>query len=383
MIAANYFDGRCGRRLPVQLEISSGKITLHALGLTKTYLTGKTVVKEPFAEAPCVLSFADGSHCEVEAAQDKAAVLEGMAFHKSLVMRWQEHWLGALAALVVMLGLLASAYVWGLPWAVDRLAPLVSVELEKKLGEQILAGLDKQVFKPSKLSEERQREAQAVFANMLPSQPRIPLRLVFRDSASFGPNAFAVPGGTIVVNDAMMQQIAGSNTPLTGGLAKEFAAVIAHEIGHQEKRHAINGLIRNSALAVLTGSLFGDFSAVASGAPLLLVQSEYSRQMETEADDYAAALLVQHGISPSHMADLFEAMEASASRNPAARMPRWMRAAGDYVACHPLTKDRVARLRLQAQGHADADQDDEDDGDDDDDDDDDDDEVSSKNAVTD
>ncbi|HTD05161.1 M48 family metallopeptidase, partial [Undibacterium sp.] len=322
---------------------------LFGTDITKRFLATATQIQEPFERAPCVLSFADGSHCEVNGVSEKAALLTALGYQKSFVIRWQDKWLGALAAIVIMLFALFSAYWWGIPWTADRVAPLIPLAAEKKLGDETLAGLDLGLFQPSGLSDEWIRQAQDVFSRIKPATTRMPLQLVFRQAKNVGPNAFALPNGTIVVTDAMLHHIAGPGGDMSGFRADELAGVLAHEIGHVEYRHSTKNLIRSSLLAVISGTLFGDFSAVAAGAPLMVLQGQYSREMETQADDYAATLLKQRGISPSHMADLFESLENSNKRNPANTMPSWMRYATDYVASHPPTKDRIASLRRAAQ----------------------------------
>jgi len=349
MISANYFAGGSGKLHQVDLSVAQDTITLFGADITRSFLSRTARLQEPFAQAPCVLSFADGSHCEVHGAEAKAALASALGYQKSWVMRCQDKWLGALAALVIMLGVLFAAYWWGIPWAVDRAAPLVPLSVEKKLGDETLPALDEGLFHPSKLSKERMRQAQDIFARIKPAATRIPVQLVFREATNVGPNAFALPNGTIVVTDAMVEHITGAGSDLSGFLADEFAGVLAHEIGHVQYQHSMKNLIRSSLLAVVSGTLFGDFSAVAAGAPLAVLQGQYSRAMETQADDYAAALLKQRGISPSHMADLFKSLENSNKRNPASDMPRWMRVTTDYVASHPPTAERIARLRQAAQ----------------------------------
>ena len=76
------------------------------------------------------------------------------------------------------------------------------------------------------------------------------------------------------------------------GSDDELLAVLAHEIGHVRGRHAMRLVLQNSGLAVLLTALAGDAVGVtflAVALPSMLLQSGYSRQFETEADDYAFA----------------------------------------------------------------------------------------------
>jgi hypothetical protein len=102
--------------------------------------------------------------------------------------------------------------------------------------------------------------------------------------------------------------------PLTA-TAPSRARVLAREIGHVEGRHSARALARSSLAAALSAALFGDFSAVAAGAPAVLMNMRNSREMETEADSYAIATLNQRGLSLAPLADLFEALGQLGSKD--------------------------------------------------------------------
>ena len=352
MISAIYFDSLRGTLHPVELGVSPTAITVSGPDLAKRYDRRSTRLGEPFISAPCVLDFADGSRCEVHDAAAKTALLAAMQFKKSLVMRWQDRWLGALAAVVVMLAALLSAWHWGIPWAADRVASYIPLEWEQRLGDEALKGLDMEMFEPSKLNPQDQAQAQAVFQKILPSTTRMPLRLVFRRATLAGPNAFALPNGTIVVTDAMMFLVTEEDDALKAEGAERFAGVLAHEIGHVQGRHGLKSIVGSSIVGALSWTLFGDFSAVVAGAPALLLRLEYSRAMETEADDFAAGLLRQRNIAPARLAELFDLLAKDYKRKAGTDMPAWMRPVTDYLSTHPATEERMARLRRHAQSGA-------------------------------
>ena len=71
--------------------------------------------------------------------------------------------------------------------------------------------------------------------------------------------------------------------------ADELAGVIAHEIGHVAHRDGTRSLLQAAGLSFLFGMLLGDFvggGAVVIGARAVL-QSSYSREVESAADRYA------------------------------------------------------------------------------------------------
>ena len=109
---------------------------------------------------------------------------------------------------------------------------------------------------------------------------------------------------------------------VTDGLVRLFkaderllAGVIAHELGHVHHRHSLRHLLAGSASSLMVGALLGDVSGVSAlvtSAPLVLSTLHYTREAETEADQYAFDLLKKSGRSPKDFADAmrrFEAME--------------------------------------------------------------------------
>lgn len=349
MISANYFDSQLAQIRPVLMLIRQSGITLFGDGFNKSFEARAIRVEEAFAQAPCIVSFADGSHCEVHELAAKTILLQKAGYRKSWVMHCQDQWIGALLAILLMLGILASAYHWGIPWLADKAAPAFPVSLERRLGAEVINAMDDQrMLEPSKLSDKTIEQAEQLFRRLLPLQTRVPIHLEVRFSKSIGPNAFALPGGTVVVTDQMLELIVGAGNDISFALADELAGVLAHEIGHIEKRHFTRRLMRDAFITTLTGTLFGDFSAVVTLAPSLLVQSEYSRAMETEADMYAIELLRLRDISPAHLADLFVVLESKNKSTPESALPSWLKTVSTYVASHPPSAERIARFRQAA-----------------------------------
>ena len=56
--------------------------------------------------------------------------------------------------------------------------------------------------------------------------------------------------------------------------------------------------------------LFGDASTILAALPAILIDLDYSRAMEREADLFALDLLRANGISTGSLATLFERMQA-------------------------------------------------------------------------
>jgi Zn-dependent protease with chaperone function len=133
--------------------------------------------------------------------------------------------------------------------------------------------------------------------------------------------------------------------------------VLAHELGHIQRRHGLRMLIQGSIVAFVVSWYIGDVSSVAAGLPTLLLQARYSRDHEREADHYGAAMLKANGISPGRLADMLAKLEAAhrdkaqpaekpekADQQESARSAAQRRGISDYLASHPATRERIDAL---------------------------------------
>ena len=155
------------------------------------------------------------------------------------------------------------------------------------------------------------------------------MRLHFH-SGRLGANAFALPGGTIVVTDELVALLEGRDELLLG--------VLGHEAGHVSHRHGMRALVQSTLLGSITALAFGDFSSMLAGAPALLGHLAYSRNFEREADGEAIRLLQASGLSPELMVTVFERLQAQ----------RGGRVLGIALASHPANAERIARFRAAA-----------------------------------
>jgi Zn-dependent protease with chaperone function len=350
MISAAYFDGASARRHQITVLIGGGTLTLVNAEVHRQFPVANVKLVEPFAGAPSLLNFPDGSYAEVAGEPGKQVLHAALAFRKSFVMRLQERWAAALVAVVAMCGVIFAVVEWGIPAAAERIVAMAPPSMDAAFGKVALDKLDGDMFRASRLSDERIAEVQLIFTTIKPAAPRQPLRLLVRKLPDYvGPNAFALPDGTIVMTDAMVLQVVGKTGVLTQYGRQQLAGVLAHEIGHVQGRHSMRALARSSLTVALAATLFGDFSTVAAGIPALLVRMQHSREMETEADTYAIGLMAQKEIPTKPLGDFFGEMmalnAAKASNNAMMNaMPRWMRKSLSYMSSHPSTTERIKRF---------------------------------------
>jgi len=110
-------------------------------------------------------------------------------------------------------------------------------------------------------------------------------------------NAFTIPGGNIYVFSELMKV---AETP------EEVAAVLAHEIGHAEKRHVVTKLMQELSMTAIIGVLSGGDPGVLTEVLKNIIGNSFSRSQEEEADKFALELLEKAGISPKNLARFFE-----------------------------------------------------------------------------
>lgn len=343
MIAAHFFDGHDARLQPVGLDVRNDHLHVDAAGFERSYPLADVVLAEPFEQAPLVLRLGDAT-CEVPYGPGRQTLLAALGYRRSAVERWQARWPAALAALVLLLALLGAGFVWGVPAAAEFISARLPASVDIKLGRAALAGLEAQgMLAPSRLSDDRIADVEALLPRALPPHPRVPVRLLVRSSDALGANALALPDGTIIVTDAMVRLAFDDHNQLDDDGKAALLGVIGHEVGHIERRHATRAMTGSSLTAAVSATLFGDFSAVAAGLPAVLTQMRYSRAMELEADDDAVSVLRRNGLEPDALADALEALERAHPGED--KLPRWLKRSMTYLSTHPATNERIARLR--------------------------------------
>ncbi|CAH1079422.1 M48 family metallopeptidase [Candidatus Nitrotoga sp. 1052] len=212
--------------------------------------------------------------------------------------------------------LVLVAIVWEyerlVAWAISH----VTVIQERKLGEQIFALTKQRLTLIEGPGATMVREIGARLSQGSAYQ----YEFYVADDASV--NAFAMPGGFIVMNTGLLT---------LADNAEQVAGVLAHEIQHVEKRHSLNGMVKSAGLMVTVSLVFGDLSGVAAlGSDL--IRLKFSRQHEAEADIEGLKALVVSGISPTEMRDFFRKMSEKETLDL------------EWFSSHPASNDRFMSL---------------------------------------
>ena len=119
----------------------------------------------------------------------------------------------------------------------------------------------------------------------------------FRIIRSSDINAFTLPGGNIFIYSGLIEFC---ETP------EEFSAVLAHEMGHAEKRHVVKKLGKEIGITILFSVLTGGDGTVIREISRKALSTVFDREHEKEADEFAFRLLEKSGINPKVFALFFK-----------------------------------------------------------------------------
>jgi len=186
-----------------------------------------------------------------------------------------------------------------------------------------MRSIDKFMMDESELSHAKRVEVQKLFDTLMDArntklteytpEREFKYNLNFRKADSIGPNAFALPGGTIVVTDELVFQFPDEDV---------LAAILAHEIGHVEHQHSLRQLYRAVGAATMISMIAGDAGPLLEDAILegsALLSLSFSRKHEMQSDDYSYELLNAAELPAHGLIEFFTKLEGLAIAEKAKR----------------------------------------------------------------
>lgn len=334
-VPATYFDGRTSqpRAVTLRWHAFDRVLEVNGSGVALRIPAADVTIESRLGRGPRYVRFADGGRCEVADSDALDAIIATWAPDRggSLLHRLETSWTLVLAFTVVLIALGWAAIHYGLPWGARRVAFMLPANITRVLGDQMLATLDRTLFRPSNLTHERQLQLQAAFTDFLAkvgdtTAPQIE----FRSANDGNPNAFALPSGAIVITDELIHLAQDD---------REILGVLSHECGHLQQRHALRAVLQNSAVFVVIALATGDISSTAAfgGAlPTYLLQSRFSREFEREADEHAIAQLRAAGIEPRFLAEMLRRLAEKHGEHDSKFL--------GYLRSHPPTPERIQKI---------------------------------------
>ena len=136
-------------------------------------------------------------------------------------------------------------------------------------------------------------------------------------------NAFTTLGGNIFVFTGLLKFV---ESP------EELAIILAHEIGHAEKQHVVDKLVKQLGMEILFSILTGGDPVLVSEITKMIVSSSFDREKEREADEFAMDLALRSKINPHRMGQFFiRSLEKSQA---------WQHDL-EFLLTHPHSKSRI------------------------------------------
>ncbi|TQV80083.1 M48 family metallopeptidase [Exilibacterium tricleocarpae] len=358
MIQGWFFDGKTSRRRAAELSCGgSGRWVLRVDGDTILSVAFDEATVSPRVGATArMITFPDGQIFESPENDAIDAVLRRHrpGFHLMAFAETIENHKGFIAAtVVVVVAGIWSLLRYGVPAVSEATAHALPVAVTHSVSSQTLTFLDASFFSPSELPEQRQEELRAQFKRLLPRDTEgFDYRILFRQGGDgIGANAFALPDATVVFTDEIVA-LAEDDAELQG--------IMLHEIGHVVHRHGLQQVIRQSLLSSLIVWITGDISTASSLiviAPTVLLNADYSRAMEWEADTYALEGMRAHQLPLSAFASMLGKLmdshtsQANEDERPACEdclEPGTKDDWSSYLSSHPGTRERMERF-IQAE----------------------------------
>jgi predicted Zn-dependent protease len=231
--------------------------------------------------------------------------------------------IGGFALLAVLASLLTGVMVRSL---VARIPP----KYEKELGDKVMAELKQEVtfvVDPKMLA--RLDKGVLPLLVVLPTN-QVQFQFYLLDHPL--PNAFALPGGHVVVTTALLEM---ADRP------EQIAGVVAHEIAHVTLKHGFRKIVSTAGPYLVCKLFLGDrggLVGVLGAGSQMLVSQGFSQDYELEADAQGFDYLVGAHIDPRSLPDMLRKLQLQYDRMQGTYHPN------GAFSSHPSTEKRIRRL---------------------------------------
>lgn len=163
------------------------------------------------------------------------------------------------------------------------------------------------------------------------------------------PNAYACPGGIILVNKGLLKEVKNED---------QLAAVLAHEVAHVAHRDGISAIKKSRWTKFAfyaagevgkqyapgeVGQLVGEFQGVVTDVAKKVMESGYSKSDEKRADENGMHYAYKVGYNPKEMIEFIKAEGASGIGSKS----------GPFSS-HPKADTRIKELEKDAGAFSDA-----------------------------
>ena len=214
---------------------------------------------------------------------------------------------------------------------VRSLVARVPPKWEQDLGDAQMAQLkQEEIFiSDAKLMGKLDRAVKPLLAAL----PSGPVQYKFYIMEEPLPNAFALPGGHVLVTSGLLADI---DRP------EQLAGAVAHEIAHVTQKHAFRQIISSYGPYLLFKLFMGRQSGlvgVLGGSSQMLVTKGFSQEYELEADAVGWQYMIAAHIDPRGMIEMLTRLKAEQDRMKGFEIRAF--------SSHPATEKRIQRLEAK------------------------------------
>jgi predicted Zn-dependent protease len=306
---------KCGNQLPILWEFDG-------INFDESKQQGKKIVLKYGKDFPFqVLEIAENTSSFIDAFNEQ--------FPNNKLIKASRNFftnVSTKATMILLLGIVTFiliSYFFLIPGIAEQVAKVFPKEYEIEMGNGIYSEMETKFT----IDTNKSRLANEFFQT-LQIKSEYPIEIaVVNDEVE---NAFALPGGHIVVYDKMFELMKSK---------EEFAALLSHEYSHVANKHTTRSLFKSLSTYLVVSLVLSDvngITAVLIDNANQLKSLGYSRSLEQEADDKGLALMQEKGINPQGMIDLFKHLKsATASKT---EIP-------EIISTHPDIENRIKHVQ--------------------------------------
>lgn len=334
--SARYTNGQTSRRMDVMVEIYPRGIIIHHNGIA--------ITKWPYTALYVSQDWKSGIGGTIAYQKTAGAALtfdDRQGFENirtRLELKHRATYKIPLTLPAILMSLIAAVAVIVIGFPLygkisENAVVLIPASIERAIGDQVIKSLNDE-FAPCD-DKAAQEHAERIVKRLVKASGEKDLQVdvhLIRDPMV---NAFALPGRHMVLMTGFLQKAENE---------EEIAGVLAHELGHLVKRDAMRMTLQSQGYNIMLSLITGGGSSYSGMAQLATLANilSYSREKETNADEFAAQILPKAGYSRKGLTSFFKKIMDEHKDDVLGKLDSEF----SFLSTHPATNERIARMQF-------------------------------------